>query len=181
LTFSNAQRMIKVHWPTWLAPRSREAFSRGVVEVYMSTSSEAAGSSRERAKAHPPKEFLVPRDNERPFSFSGYLLARASLEASMGMETVSAAVYETVGGKFITHLSKHSPIQNLAHALGPPPPLTAYYDDSPQSKPKAVARDGYSKAAVFDSLDTALCWFRPGRLTDAIRKQLGVDEPIRIE
>ena len=46
---------------------------------------------------------------------------------------------------------------------------------------KQLRGEEFNNAQVFDTLDDAVAWFRPGRLTDALREQLGLDEPERIE
>jgi hypothetical protein len=127
----------------------------------MSTSSGAGSgtSSRESPKL---REFVVKRDNERPLSFEGVQLAHAKDQSMMtGMDVLEAAIYRTRGGKFITTLSKTA---MLADILG-------------AERPGA----GYSKAAVHESFEAAMGWFRPGRLTDEIRQQLGLNEPERID
>jgi hypothetical protein len=39
----------------------------------------------------------------------------------------------------------------------------------------------FNKAAVHDTFARAMDWLRPGRITHAIRRQLGLDNPLRIE
>jgi hypothetical protein len=144
----------------------------------MKASNEAAGSGR----ASSPQEFTVQRDGGRPFAFSGFCLAEAAMPGRFLDGVYRAAVYKTVGGKFITRLSKHDD-QVVAAMMGMSPNVTfadLIDEDAPADKPKE--RTGvFAKAGVFDTLDAALGWFRPGRLTDSIRKQLGLDEPIRID
>ncbi len=130
------------------------------------------------APVSPPefREIIVRRDSERPFSFAGVQIAKASkqgapsIAASGNIETLEAAVYRTRGGKYVTTLSKmvKDPIQEF---------LRNGFPDEEDVRPKGE----YQKAAVHESLDEAMTWFRPGSLTDAIRKQLGLDDPIRID
>jgi hypothetical protein len=115
------------------------------------------------------QEFVVKRDKEGPFEFAGVQLAKASRRASnlIMTETLEAAIYKTRGGKFITALSKTQG-GSLAD-------MFATVEDN------AGPGSGYHKAAVHDTFDEAMAWFRPGRLTDEIRRQLGLDKPVRIE
>jgi hypothetical protein len=113
------------------------------------------------------KEIVVKRDGNRPISFAGQVLA----EVSMGGGVVSGwsihgALYKTRGGKFVSALSKANVY--IALAQGIQDPETAHSGE-------------FNKAQVFDSFDEAVAWFRPGRLTDMLRKKLGLDEPERIE
>jgi hypothetical protein len=115
------------------------------------------------------QEFIVKRDKGGPFAFAGVQLAKASRQTSgvVMSDILEAAVYKTRGGKFITSLSKivANPFTNLF--------ATAEDIAGPDA--------GYHKAAVHDTFDAAMAWFRPGRLTDEIRRQLGLDKPVRIE
>lgn len=122
------------------------------------------------------REYLVRRDKDRPLSFAGIRLAQAIRRTDAGVmsdsvETIEAAVYKTRGGKFVTSLSKSSVKTTLGAMLG-----RKTVDD--EAGPDPV---GYNKGDVHETLEDAVAWFRPGRLTDEIRKQLGFDEPIRIE
>lgn len=126
------------------------------------------------------KEFLIKRDNQRPWSFSGVCLAKQSINSIAG-DTLTGAVYRTAGGKFICTLSKDSPMHRLAETVGlKVSKLADYIDETPQSQ-RMPTSELYNKAEMFDSLDDAIAWFKPGRLTDALRKSLGLDEPIRID
>ena len=115
------------------------------------------------------KEYVVLRDNERPFSFVGAQLARASRESGMfvNFEALEAAIYKTRAGKFITSLTKTK--ENLVKGI-----FGTDGDEVGQAS-------GYHKAALHDTFEEAVAWFRPGRLTDEIRRQLGLDEAIHIE
>jgi hypothetical protein len=107
------------------------------------------------------QEFLVKRDKEGPLSFAGVRMAHARENALLlAAGFIEGAVYRTRGGKFITSLSKTS-IIDPDSALGRP--------------------GGYNKAAVHDTFEEAMAWFRPGRVTESIRQQLGLDKPVRIE
>lgn len=121
------------------------------------------------------KEFIVKRDNERPLSFAGVQLAKAS-QSALGVDTLEAAVYKTRGGKFITTLSKRSALDALQSRA-----VFAVESIVSSTEGKLPTTSGYNKAAVHDTFEAAVAWFRPGRLTDAIREQLGLDRPERIE
>jgi hypothetical protein len=115
------------------------------------------------------QEFVVKRDKDGPFSFAGVQLAKASRQTSglVMSDILEAAVYRTRGGKFVTSLSKiiANPFTNLF--------ATAEDISGPDA--------GYHKAAAHDTFEAAMSWFRPGRLTDEIRRQLGLDKPVRLE
>lgn len=111
-------------------------------------------------------ETIVKRDGNRPISFSGQTLAKVFAPTPALGWSITAALYRTRGGKFVAALSKANGFLTVIDAL----------QDPEQS------RGGeFNKAQVFDNFDDAVAWFRPGRLTDALRKQLGLDEPERIE
>jgi hypothetical protein len=113
------------------------------------------------------KEYLVKRDKDRPLSFEGQRLAHATddgLALAVSFARIEGAVYRTRGGKFITSLSKYSPLEAVSVLAD---------TERPSSR-------GYNKAAVHDTFEEAMGWFRPGRITDEIRRQLGLDEPLRI-
>jgi hypothetical protein len=142
----------------------------------------AALKLREALKPKEPeaprvKEYVVQRDGLRPFSFAGVMIAQSSTQ-NVAQDTVTAAVYRTSGGKFIStftrknamDLSKVSDLANIGQEADP--------DDD---KPAPVDRSKTNKAEVFETIEDAAGWFKPGRLTESIRKQLGLDEPIRIE
>lgn len=113
------------------------------------------------------QEIVVKRDGNRPISFSGETLAKVSMNGGIipGW-SISAALYKTRGGKFVASLSKANAF--VAITQGIQDPETAHSGE-------------FNKAQVFDTFEGAVAWFRPGRLTDALRKQLGLDEPERIE
>jgi hypothetical protein len=111
------------------------------------------------------QEIVVKRDGNRPISFSAQTLAKVSMTGLPGW-SMSAALYKTRGGKFVAALSKANPMTTFAQELQHP----------------ETSRSGeFNKAEVFDTFEGAVAWFRPGRLTDALRKKLGLDEPERIE
>jgi hypothetical protein len=112
------------------------------------------------------QEVVVKRDGNRPISFSGETLANVSMNGGITGWTIIAALYKTRGGKFVASLSKANAY--IAITQGIQEPETAHSGE-------------FHKAQVFDSFEEAVAWFRPGRLTDALRKQLGLDEPERIE
>jgi hypothetical protein len=123
------------------------------------------------------KEYLVKRDKDRPLSFEGQRLAHTSDNGGplmMGsFDCIEGSVYRTRGGKYITSLSKSSLLETLSGS--------ALEMVSALADTKRPATGGYNKAAVHDSFEDAMNWFKPGRITDAIRKQLGLDKPLRIE
>lgn len=143
----------------------------------MSDSTQGADSGPDSSTQSDFKEYVVKRDNDGPYSFAGVLLAKASRQSGAGVigmgSTVEleAAVYRTRGGKFITSLSKKTTSAIKLSAL-----LSIGDDDDDPS-----VNSAYRKAAVHDSFEEAVCWFRPGKLTDEIRRQLGLDKPVRIE
>lgn len=112
------------------------------------------------------QEIVVKRDGNRPISFAGQTLAKVSTSGGVSGWSISAALYKTRGGKFVAALSKANIYVAAAEEFGDPE--TAHSGE-------------FNKAQVFDTFEGALAWFRPGRLTDALRKQLGLDEPERIE
>jgi hypothetical protein len=112
------------------------------------------------------QEVVVKRDGNRPISFAGQALAKVSMGAGITGWSISAALYRTRGGKFVSALSKANAIIAAIHGL---------------EDPETAQSGEFHKAQVFDNFDEAVAWFRPGRLTDALRKQLGLDEPERIE
>jgi hypothetical protein len=75
--------------------------------------------------------------------FDGTVVAHA--EAATGNSRVlRAAIYRAKDGRYVSEFSR-----------------------------RGNESDSTGKAVVFDSLDDALAWFRPGKLTTALRKQLG--------
>lgn len=143
----------------------------------MTTQSQGASSGPAVDTQSEPefKEYLVKRDKEGPLSFLGVELAKAIRQSSglmetMMIETMEAALYKTRGGKFITSLSKKRHRNVIASLVG-----TNVEDEAgPDSS-------GYYKAGVHDTFESAMDWFRPGRLTDELRRKLGLDQPVRIE
>lgn len=141
----------------------------------MNTQPQAAGPDPVVESQSQFEEFVVKRDNERPLSFAGVRLAKAS-QSPLGVDTVEAAVYRTRGGKFVTTLSKRSALDALQSRA-----VLAVESIVSATEGKLSPTSGYNKAAVHDTFEAAVAWFRPGRLTDAIREQLGLDKPERIE
>lgn len=81
--------------------------------------------------------------DERPLEFDGEVLAEA--EAVTGKDNVlRAAIYRTKGAQFVSEFSRRDESANLT-----------------------------GKTAVFETLDEAVRWFRPGKLTVSLLKQLG--------
>jgi hypothetical protein len=118
------------------------------------------------------QELLIKRDGEGPLSFAGVVLAKATRQSGtvLAMQTLEAALYKTRGGKFVTTLSK-----TTSSSLGAISAAFRPVEDQAGPDP------GYHKAVVHESFESAVDWFRPGRLTDEIRQQLGLDQPVRIE
>jgi hypothetical protein len=112
------------------------------------------------------QETVVKRDGNRPISFSGQTLAEVSMKGGLSGWSISAALYKTRGGKFVAALSKANAYVTLAEGI---------------RDPETAHSGEFNKAQVFDTFEEAVAWFRPGRLTDALRKQLRLDEPERIE
>jgi hypothetical protein len=144
----------------------------------MSDASPGAGAGSDSTQAE-FKEYRVPRDNEGPYSFAGVQLARAvrqtggGLGGMLDMETLEGAVYRTRGGKFVTSLSKTKK-----------PALASQIAALTMTAEEADARDlkaSYRKAAVHETLQDAVGWFKPGHLADEIRRQLGLDNPVRVD
>lgn len=131
----------------------------------MSTPTKGA-SAPSRSAPVEYQEILVKRDGNRPISFAAQTLAKVSMDGGVTGWSISAALYKTRGGKFVAALSKANTFIAISQGIQDP----------------ETARSGeFHKAQVFDTFDEAVSWFRPGRLTDALRKQLGLDEPERIE
>ena len=139
------------------------------------------------AEFHPSEfvEYIVRRDNDVALSFAGIRLARAVRETDNvdSIVTLEATVYRTRGGKYITTLSK-----TIEDPFADDEAEDECDDDCDcechceDDEAHPVEWDsGYHKAAVHDTFEKAVQWFRPGRLTDEIRRQLGLDRPIRIE
>jgi hypothetical protein len=85
--------------------------------------------------------------DERPLQFDGEVVAES--ESTSGRTvTLRAAVYRTKSEQYVSEFSRRDESSDV---------------------------DG--KAAVFETLDEALAWFRPGKLTVALLKQLGRWEP----
>ena len=140
----------------------------------MSIQEGAAGSVRAQiAEVLSTNEYVVHRDRERPFSFAGVCLATESI-VTMANERISACVYRTAAGKFVATFDRERALVRPSEMIRP---MVDQVDpsDTPE-KYRAI-----HKANVFETLDEALAWYRPGRLTDAIRKKLGLDDPIRID
>lgn len=116
------------------------------------------------------REYIVRRDNDRPLSFAGVELATASM-SELPMSTITATLYKTRGGKYISSLSKQSTL----------PFADSIMEIVDRDLAPANRMLGYSKAAVFDTFEEAIAWFRPGRLTSRLRELLGLDEPVRVD
>jgi hypothetical protein len=120
-----------------------------------------------------PIERVELRPPERTFSdCPPYRDVGAKRNPSL-VDMLEAAAYRTRGGKFVTSLSKtRKPA--LASRLAV---LTMSAEDDDARDVKST----YRKATLDETFEDAVAWFKPGRLTDEIRKQLGLDKPVRIE
>lgn len=107
------------------------------------------------------QDVIVKRDGNRPISFSGQILAKVSSSDGLAGWSISAVLYKARGGKFVSALSK----SNFLVAV------TRRIQDL-----ETADRGELNTAQVFDTLDSAVAWFRPGSVSDALRKQLGLDE-----
>jgi hypothetical protein len=134
----------------------------------MSTS-ESGASAPSGTSPSDFSEITVKRDGERPLGFSGKTLAKVSMQFGIAMDaaTMTAAVYVTSGGKYISALSKVKTgiIPQILHEFTTEDSLV----------------NQTHKAQVSSTLEEAAAWFKPGRLTDALWDKLGMNEPVRIE
>ena len=148
----------------------------------MTASNAAADSGRPsfHSSASPNaeiREYEVRRDGARPFAFRGIILAEATKDG-LALQRYRATVYQTVGGKFITSMTKVDLTARLVAKL--PQEIDELFGITPAAK-AATSGNEVHKAEVFSTVEEAMAWFRPGPLTDSIRKQLGLDDPIRID
>jgi hypothetical protein len=163
LTVRAAESIIRLASACGWRRRSGAVSAFEVKIMYVKTT--PADSGQASSSNSQPSEFIVKRDKARPYSFAGVCLAWATQPAGLGsVFELRAAVYRTVGGRFICTLSRVAVVQNALAGKSP-------------------AQDAaeFDKADVFTSLDDAMTFFRPGPLTDTIRKALGLDDPIRID
>lgn len=116
-------------------------------------------------------QYTVSRgENIRPLQFEADLLG--AVETGHGPQssaTYRAAIYKTRGGKYVAEFST----AKILYAVD------TVHTPVSERKPISVERDG--KAEVFDSLDAACDWFRPGPLTTRLLKNLGKWGPEIIE
>ena len=147
--------------------RCRVADGSAVSKRYAFMPTPAKGASAP-SKSVPVEyqEILVRRDGNRPISFAGQTLAKVSMSGGVTGWSITAALYNTRGGKFVAAISKANSFIEFSQGI---------------QDPETAHGGAFHKAQVFDTFDEAISWFRPGRLTDALRKQLGLDEPERIE
>ena len=128
------------------------------------------GESAATNSSSEPAEILLKRDGDRPLSFRGDTLGKVCLELGMpGMSnTMCAAIYRTQGGKHVAQLTRRpGGLLNMAIALS----------DDGQTKHDGI----FDKVFVCNTFQEAIGWFRPGKVTDALREKLGLNEPERIE
>ena len=114
------------------------------------------------------ERFTVNRDDDVPLEFDGEILAVVE-EGEGGADVTNdtlvrtrAAIYRTKGGKFIAEFSRYVGRQVASWGRRGPPKL-------------------FDKAGVFNTLDEAVGFFRPGRLTNALLEDLGVKKTEFIE
>lgn len=86
--------------------------------------------------------------DERPLQFDGEVLAEVETPAGGAGGVLRAAIYRTKSGQHVAEFSRQT---------------------------EGSERAG--KAAVFETLDEAVAWFRPGKLTVLLLKQLGRWQP----
>jgi hypothetical protein len=135
----------------------------------MTTSNAASSGQSGSAKTKPEfSEYILSRDHDAPLSFAGKILAEAQT-SGVSLATITASLYQTRGGKFVTSLKKNDHIFAIQGVLN----VDDYVSDKGNSS--------YSKVGIFDTLPEAVAWFRPGKLTDQIKSQLGLNKPVRIE
>ena len=124
------------------------------------------------------KRFTIERDGNRPLQFNGIRCAVAEM-SNIAMRQTRIALYETKAGSFITEFKSVDAMrQVLDHTLTE---AISEMDQDPDSPRRKKGRPDIHKAAVFDSREDALGWFRPGRLTNKLLEQLGLLEPEFIE
>ena len=105
------------------------------------------------------RNHTVQRSGESPLSFSGVRIAHSSRAKSTltDSRTVSVALYKTRDGKFISTLSrtrKSGPVKKLL----------------PTSK--NPTEDDNHSAAIHDTLEEALRWFKQDWFTREVRRRL---------
>lgn len=107
------------------------------------------------------ERFTVERDAALPLEFDGVVLGEAEEGDGGGPITVDtlvatrAAIYRTKGGKFVSEFARWTVRPVVSWGKRRPPKL-------------------FNKADVFPTLEAALGFFRPGRLTNALFSELGV-------
>ena len=90
------------------------------------------------------QRFTVSRGEHEPaLQFDGLVVAEAQARTGDGHQ-LRAAIYRASGGQHVSEFSRHDTGGNVT-----------------------------GKAAVFPTLDAAVRWFRPGKLTTSLLKQLG--------
>ena len=109
-------------------------------------SPQKGGPSSANPSVDPPtlKRYTLPRGgDERPLQFDGVVVAESEAVTSNSL-VLRGAIYRAKDGRYVSEFSRR----------GEGPVATG-------------------KAGVSETLDEALQWFRPGKLTTALRKQLG--------
>jgi hypothetical protein len=108
-----------------------------------------------RPSALPPSQsdhnfqrFTLSRgEHERPLQFDGLIVAEAQSRTGDGHQ-LRAAIYRTSGGQHVSEFSRQDTGGNVT-----------------------------GKAVAFPTLDAAVVWFRPGKLTTTLLRQLGRWDP----
>ena len=98
----------------------------------------------------PAKHYKLMRDDARPLEFDGWQVAVAEFQDTIE-KLARAAVYRTVGGKFVSEYSK-------SHRF--------------TDGEKSWWQIERAKVAYFDTLEDAAEWFRPGPITTALLAKL---------
>jgi hypothetical protein len=132
------------------------------MEIEMTSGTTASEESAEF------REFIVKRDGNRPLAFTGKLLARATSTPFMGYPYVEAKIYQTRAARFVASVSRANPYLWQFEAFLP--------DNSP-----ARSMVGGDRAAVFATVDEALGWVAPSALAEALRDNLGLNDPERVD
>jgi hypothetical protein len=105
------------------------------------------------SKAAKSKHYKLMRDDGRPIEFDGVQVAEEELSPAFEDTRSRAAVYQTVGGRFVSEYTKWE----------------VYQPGDAASRRWEVVR---AKVAAFDTLEDAVEWFRPGPITTALLAKL---------
>ena len=105
---------------------------------------------------NPARRFKLARDRNRPLEFDGWMRAEIDEPTFSGQVLLRAAIYETLGGKFVTEMTRREVRPPVDYGTAKRPFL-------------------FAKVAIFDSLDIAAMSFRTngGRLSERLLLQIG--------